>query len=70
MKISLTIVKKSKKYVKSDFYCFLYLNAIIEFGNINYIHRTDSYKNKRPSFAFQNDGLSVSEFHNIIRCAV
>lgn len=73
MKISLTIVKKSKKYVKSDFYCFLYLNTIIEFGNISYIHRTDfhfNFKNKRPSFAFQYDGLSVSEFYNIIGCAV
>lgn len=53
--------------MKSDFHRFLYLNAIIEFGNINCIHRTDFYfikiKGRRLLFsttAFQSVNFTIS----------
>lgn len=53
--------------MESDFYCFLHLNAIIEFGNINYIHRTDFHfikiEDRRLLFsttAFQSVNFTIS----------
>ncbi len=55
--------------MKSDFYCFLYLNDIIEFLNKNYIHRTDFHfnfikiKDRRLLFsmtAFQSVNFTIS----------
>lgn len=55
--------------MKSDFHRFLHLNAIIEFGNINYIHRTAFHfnfikiKDRRLLFsttAFQSVNFTIS----------